>query len=60
MIKVNKKEKTVFKTIQISSTVKEHVSNYCNWNGLNISKYIELLVLFHLSGSNANSVIFKK
>jgi antitoxin component of RelBE/YafQ-DinJ toxin-antitoxin module len=42
-----------YATIQIDKKVKEQVVDYCNRNGLKIGRFIEMVFLQMVSGSNA-------
>lgn len=46
------KRSVYYATIQVREDVKKQISDYCDRNGLKIGRYIEILFLNHVSGSN--------
>ena len=55
-----KQKRTVYYgTIQIRDVVKRHIVDYCDQRGLKIGRFIEMAVLYYISGSSSGSVMFR-
>lgn len=50
-----KKKIPAYSTIQIDSVIKTQISQYCDFNGLKIGRFVEKLFMLYISNSLSGS-----